>query len=151
MRNTQKKKTNDNIKGCSSYIEASVIIIIDASNHTKEEWKYITLKWLQLYYNKIYILHPQHIKVYYMLTHGDFTLTSLNQDPLKSDLASDSFIENLNQLSIPNACKLSNIIIFCICKQIFFILVNLCIIIIHVCILYKSHFLSFDSFLLSLA
>lgn len=44
------------------------------------------------------------MQVYYMLSHGDFTLTALNTNPAESYLAADSFIDNLDELSKPNAC-----------------------------------------------
>eukprot|EP01084_Bolivina_argentea_P234632 395015_1 len=98
------ESSDESICGCvSKSIKTSVIIIIDASNHTKEEWRYVTLKWLKLYYDEIYELHPLNM-INYILAHGDFILTSLNKDPLSSYLGTDAFIDTLSELSKPNAC-----------------------------------------------
>eukprot|EP01083_Nonionella_stella_P019428 53990_1 len=94
-------QSQNTICGCSSSVEASVIIIIDASYHTPDEWQSISLRWLQLYYDEIYSWQSN-VHVYYMLSHGDFTLMSLNEEV--PDLQTAAFIDNLNELAVPNAC-----------------------------------------------
>ena len=78
--------------------------MIDANNHTREEWQSVTLKWLQIYYDLVHGQTQNSVQLLYMLNYGDYSLKPLDQSALYSELSSNAFMDHLDDIPESNAC-----------------------------------------------